>query len=146
MACAKLSVTWLLNRVFAFEARRSLLTMAALIVAWMLFSLFAIAFQCHLPTPWVFIPSQCPTHGYLQYVVIIFNILTDIPLALWILPSMSPLDMKREDRTTAAMLFGFRIIVPIVAIGQLWSLTRVLQSSDQTWVSFPKVLFDQYVP
>jgi hypothetical protein len=135
MACAKLSAACLFNRVVPQSPRPPRIMFLA-IGAWAVFSLFAIAFQCQLPTPWIFIPSQCRTHGYLQYPIIIFNIITDLFLAIWILPIVWSLNMTLQKRMTISVLFGFRVIVPIAAIGQLWSLTKVLQSSDQTCMYF----------
>jgi len=79
------------------------------IIAWAIFSFFALAFQCPIPQPWVFQPDQCPTHGRLLYPIIVFNILSDVFLALWIVPTVWKLRMAWNDRLLVIFLFGLRL-------------------------------------
>ena len=79
------------------------------IITWAIFSFFALAFQCPFPQPWVFQPDQCPTHGRLLYPIIVFNILSDVFLALWIVPTVWKLRMAWNDRLLVIFLFGLRL-------------------------------------
>ena len=108
MLSAKTSMALLSDRVAPRNvwAKASALTSFA---AWAVFSLFALAFQCPLPRPWVFQPAQCPSHGNLLYPIIAINALTDVILALWIIPIVWKLRMARRDRVLVAILFGLRI-------------------------------------
>ena len=77
---------------------------------WGIFSFLSLAFQCQLPKLWVFVPSQCNTHGLLQYPVIILNILTDGILATSMLPTIWKLQLRRNIRVTVMLLFGIRLL------------------------------------
>ena len=81
-----------------------------MVVIWGTFSFLALAFQCQLPEPWVFVPSQCNTHGRLQYPVIILNILTDGVLAMGMLPTIWKLNLGLNIRVTVMILFGIRLL------------------------------------
>jgi hypothetical protein len=109
MACAKLSVAWLSNRV-APRPTPTHRTIISLIVGWAAFSFLAIAFQCRLPAAWVFIPSQCPTHGRLQYVITAFNIITDVLLASSVPLATWSVTTTWEKRITLTVLFGLRLM------------------------------------
>lgn len=109
MASAKTSVVLLSDRV-APQETRSYNIMLGLVAFWSTFSIFGIAFQCGLPEPWVYIPDDCPTKGYLYYPVIILNILTDAVLAVWILPTLWKLLMDTGKRVTVMVLFGLRLV------------------------------------
>jgi len=98
----------LLNRVAPRKPWVKISTLVA-ITAWSIFSIFALAFQCPLPHPWIFQPAQCPSHGNLLYPIIIFNALTDIVLALGIVPNVWNLQMIAKDRNLVMILFGLRM-------------------------------------
>jgi hypothetical protein len=109
MFFAKISVVMLFKRI-APTVNRSFKLGLLLCVTWGVFSVFAIAFQCQLPEPWVFMPSQCSTHGYLQIPVIGLNMVTDAILAVGILPTIWKLNMPQETRVTVMTLFGLRLV------------------------------------
>ena len=109
MFFAKTSVVLLSHRVAPREPRPYFF-MLGLIASWAIFSIFGITFQCGLPHPWVYVPSQCPARGNLLYPIIIFNILTDALLATWILPTLSRLLMDTGKRMTVIILFGARLV------------------------------------
>ena len=106
---AKVSVVMLFRRI-APAARRTHYIFLACIGFWALISTFMIAFQCQLPDPWVFVPSQCATHGNMQYPVIVFNMMTDIMLATGILPTVWKLNTSRETRVAVILLFASRLM------------------------------------
>ncbi|ORY19758.1 hypothetical protein BCR34DRAFT_551640 [Clohesyomyces aquaticus] len=140
MAWAKASVVLLSDRV-APRKPLPFYLMLGLIGAWTVFSIFATAFQCPLPHPWVYVPSKCPSHGNLQYPIITLNILTDALLATWILPTLWKLLMDLERRVTVIVLFGSRFIVCGVAIGQLIATVNHIHDEDQTFNNFSRVIW-----
>lgn len=109
MASAKTSVVLLSDRVAPRETRPYWLMLGS-VAAWTVFATFATAFQCSVPRPWVFHPSLCPSHGNLQYPIIIFNVITDAILATWILPTLRKLLMDTDKRATVMVLFGSRLL------------------------------------
>ncbi|KAF1970897.1 hypothetical protein BU23DRAFT_600631 [Bimuria novae-zelandiae CBS 107.79] len=113
----------------------------SMVTFWGVFAMFAIAFQCGLPKPWMFDPSNCVTKGIMYYPVIIMNILTDIVLGTWILPTLWHLLMDQDRRVIVIVLFGSRLIVACVATAQLISVVRHILSTDVTYESFGRVLW-----
>jgi hypothetical protein len=95
MASAKVSVIMLFKKI-APTADRSVKLGLAMRAFWGVFSFFTEALQCQLPKPWVIIPSQCNTHGYLQLPIIVLNIVTDAVLGITILPTIWKLNMPRD--------------------------------------------------
>ncbi|KAF2467216.1 uncharacterized protein BDR25DRAFT_305654 [Lindgomyces ingoldianus] len=141
MAWAKTSVVLLSDRV-APRPPVPFYLMLGLIAVWTIFSIFATAFQCSLPHPWVYVPSECPSRGSLQYPIIILNIITDAILATWILPTLWKLLMDVERRITVIVLFGSRFIVCGVAIGQLIAVSRHIHDRDQTFNNVTHVIWE----
>ncbi|KAF2438836.1 hypothetical protein P171DRAFT_477166 [Karstenula rhodostoma CBS 690.94] len=137
---AKVSFLQLCERV-APRKERHYNIIFGLITFWGVFSVLAIAFQCGLPDPWVFKPDDCPTAGAMYYPVIIMNIITDLILGTWILPTLWKLLMDQDRRILVVMLFGSRIIVACVAAAQLSSVARHILDPDVTYQSFGRVLW-----
>jgi len=108
MFSAKTAIALLSDRV-APRKRRDKISTLTCIAAWTIFSLFALAFQCPFPQPWVFQPAQCPTQGKLLYPIVVFNAIIDVFLALWIVPTVWKLQMAWRDRLLVVFLFGLRI-------------------------------------
>ncbi len=109
MTAAKTSVAMLFKRI-PQSAHFSYYLILCLIAAWAIFSFFASALQCSSPEPWTYVPTQCSIHVYLQYPVIIFNMLTDAMLAIGILPTIWKLQMQKSTRIYLVCLFGSRIM------------------------------------
>lgn len=146
MAFAKVSILLLFRRIMSqSRAVQAFVTIATLIGIYFVFSIFATAFQCGASHAWVVQPATCPTHGDMKYGIIGLNMLTDIMLAVWILPSLWKLQMNLQNRLTVISLFGARLIVPFVAVGQLYLTYKALQSEDQTWVQLPVMIVQQVV-
>ena len=148
IASGKLSAALLSQRAVLLKSQY-FQTFVAAVVAWTIFSLLATAFQCQLPNPWIFMPSNCPSKGYLQYPVTILNMVTDVILSVWVIGPVWRVNMAKLDRIIVVILFGTRIMcvqishqalkvmliktrIPGVAVGQLISLEAVIKSSDQT--------------
>jgi hypothetical protein len=109
MGSAKVSVVMLFRRITP-TANRSNYILLACVGSWMIFSILAVAFQCQLPDPWVFVPSECMTHGNVQYPVVILNMVTDTLLATSILPTLWKLKTMRATRIAVMMLFASRLV------------------------------------
>jgi hypothetical protein len=105
---AKVSVVMLFKRIVPANVHHHIFL--ACVGVWSIASIFMIAFQCQLPSPWVFVPSQCTTHGNVQYPYIIVNMVTDIMLATGILPTVWNLNTRRETRIAVIMLFASRFV------------------------------------
>ncbi|KAJ4286695.1 hypothetical protein N0V90_012947 [Kalmusia sp. IMI 367209] len=106
---AKVSFLQLSDRVAPREPRPYNIVFG-MITFWGVFSILVIALQCGLPDPWVYVPDDCPTKGYMYYPVIILNIITDIVLSTWILPTLWKLLMDADRRILVVILFGSRLI------------------------------------
>ena len=109
IAAAKTSVVLLFRRI-ASTAHSSYYITVSLVAGWAIFSFFAMAFQCSKPAPWVFLPALCYTHGYLQYPVIVLNMLTDVLLAFGVSLTIWNLQMRKPTRIYLICLFGSRIM------------------------------------
>ncbi|KAF2731045.1 hypothetical protein EJ04DRAFT_21873 [Polyplosphaeria fusca] len=140
MTAAKASVVFLSDRV-APRSPRPYYLMLVLVGVWSVFSTFAIAFQCGLPSPWVTAPPICPSAAALSYPIVILNLLTDFLLATWILPTLWKLLMETDKRVTVMVLFGSRLIVCCFEIVQLTSLGRHFRDDDITYEYFGRTLW-----
>lgn len=109
LAAAKTSVIFLFRRISP-NIKRLIRLQGAIVGLWFIFSLFAIAFQCQLPQPWVFVPGQCSTGGKLEYVIVLGNMATDVMLSTAILPIIWGLNTTRDTRVAVMMLFGSRLM------------------------------------
>lgn len=114
-------------------------------LAWTLFALFTIAFQCGLPHPWVFSRKRCTAGGNLYYPVIVLNILTDAFLALFFLPVIWRLRMDKSERWKVIVLFGSRVSVCGFAIGSAYVLHSYIFSSDITFDAVVPTILNQLV-
>ncbi|KAF2502852.1 hypothetical protein BU16DRAFT_20645 [Lophium mytilinum] len=144
MAFAKTSFFLLADRV-APQFPRTFYSIIAMIAVWAIFSMLAVSFQCHLPNAWVYSPSECPTHGYLAYPIIIGNALTDAFLALWFLPTIWRVLIDRNKRLAVIALFGTRLLVSFTAVAQMVLVGVALHKEDQTRASWIPVMVTQAV-
>ncbi|KAF2457054.1 hypothetical protein BDY21DRAFT_33098 [Lineolata rhizophorae] len=129
---AKLSVTFLFVRLVPHLSLWRFVSILSSIVAWSLFGLFAVAFQCGLPDPWTVPSPTCSTGGALFYPVGALNIATDALLAGFIMPFAWSLKLQRSSKVLVCTLFGSRFIVCGLQAGQFAFLPRALHSSDPT--------------
>ncbi len=107
MTFAKLSATFLIDRITPLS-RRSKMILFPTIAAWTVFALFARAFECGVPH-WNPHSMKCG-HGGVLITVIVTNIITDLMLAFWIIPTVWELNIARELRIFATVLFGTRAL------------------------------------
>ncbi|KAF2095137.1 hypothetical protein NA57DRAFT_79622 [Rhizodiscina lignyota] len=146
MALAKSSILLLFRRLMS-QSRliTAFFALSASVIVYFVFSVFATAFQCGLPRPWLLEPTTCTSHGRLQYAIIGMNMITDMLLAIWIIPSLWKLQMDKNTRTIVIALFAARLAVVGVAVGQIVLTQRSLRSADQTWSALPRAIIDQVV-
>ncbi|KAF2185563.1 hypothetical protein K469DRAFT_632088, partial [Zopfia rhizophila CBS 207.26] len=146
LTSAKLSIVLMFRRIVpSQQAPFTLKILIPIMSSYAILALFLIGFQCQLPSPWSFDPKTCSTHGRVYYPTTIFNILTDILLAGWILPSIWALQMRQGTKFLVMALFASRVVVCIVDIGRMFVIHSALQSEDQTWVQLPWAILDQVV-
>ncbi|TVY20839.1 hypothetical protein LARI1_G002173 [Lachnellula arida] len=140
MTFAKVSVVLLMKRI-TLTAERSWGIVLVSCCLWGVFSFLAFAFQCGIPGPWVYVPSQCTTRGKLQYPVIVLNIVTDVILSVGMLPTVWKLRAPLETRVTVMILFALRLFVPALSIGELAAVAASLGDPDQTYASQPRIIW-----
>jgi hypothetical protein len=105
MALAKMSSALLIERV-APQAREAKAILFGMTAAWAVYSTFAMSFQCGLPQ-WTIHSLHCGNGGLLLSVIVL-NMLTDLVLALWIVPTLWHISLDREKSWSAGLLFGAR--------------------------------------
>ncbi|KAF2709736.1 hypothetical protein K504DRAFT_347471, partial [Pleomassaria siparia CBS 279.74] len=140
MTFAKTSITLLSHRVSPRKPYQYY-SMLGIVAIWSMLSLFGIGFQCGVPHPWVYVPSNCPGRRVLLYPIIVLNILTDALLALWIVPTLIRLLMDTGKRVTVVILFGARLLVCGFAIVQLVSVAQYIRKADVTYNSLGNILW-----
>ncbi|KIW99849.1 uncharacterized protein Z518_10777 [Rhinocladiella mackenziei CBS 650.93] len=144
LAFAKCSVFQLILTII--PKRRIRLACHALdatIVLWLLTSIFALAFQCDLPHPWLLGGDRCVNLTALYDYVGIMNILTDIALIVIPFLVVWDLQLRISKKIIITSLFAGRVLVPGTAIAQLACLDAYLDAigGDQTWQnSIPAIL------
>lgn len=106
---AKVSFLQLCERVAPRDPKQYNIVFG-MVTFWGVFSEFAVAFSCGVPRPWYFDPRTCDTKGAMYYPVIIMNIITDVILGTWILPTLWKLLMDQERRVMVVALFGSRLM------------------------------------
>jgi len=132
ITCSKLSSALLFERIIT-QSNRSKIIIFVSIAVLTVYSLFAVAFQCSLPRPWIWTHSNCSTKGRSLYLVIVFNILIDVLLSGWLVPTFYKLQMRWKNKLWAIALFGCRVCMCIPFSVQLAFLRPIFNAEDQTW-------------
>ncbi|KAF2678738.1 hypothetical protein K458DRAFT_276780, partial [Lentithecium fluviatile CBS 122367] len=140
---AKTSSIFLIERVSS-QTRKVKATLHGLVGFWFVYSVLAFGLQCGLPMPWEVAAGKCARGGPLVSVIAI-NMISDLVIAGWILPTLWPLKMDKGRRLIVGFLFGARAGVALVAGGQAWAAARAMQSDDPTWNGFELAIFNQAV-
>jgi len=99
---------------------------------WGVVSLALIAFQCPPPTPWTRLGSSCSAYGPTQYTFIGLNIASDMWLALAPLSTIHGLQMPLARRRRVMFVLALRLVVCCISIGQAFSVSRTIKSTDKT--------------
>jgi len=139
---AKASTAFLMGRIIPQPSKFKII-LSCLILGWAMLHLFAVAFQCPLPSPWNSRPSECRTHGIALYPAMSFNALTDIILGLWIVPGVWKLKMAKKHRLSVIFLFGFRTCVSIPIVSELVLLKSFFSADDQIRSNIARFLLNQ---
>jgi hypothetical protein len=105
MALGKLSFALLIERVVP-QTRRSKTILFGMIAIFAVFSPFATSFRCGIPN-WSVHSLGC-RYGGLTIAIIVINIVTDLLLAFWMVPTLWELSLDKEKSLAAAILFGVR--------------------------------------
>lgn len=108
MALAKISCILLIERVSP-QSRKEKMILFGMVLVYFVYATLAFSLQCSFPRPWEIRNKKCANGGPLVS-AIVFNMITDIVLAVWMLPVIRPLNMDKERRNTAAILFGTRLM------------------------------------
>ncbi|KAF2127534.1 hypothetical protein P153DRAFT_343683 [Dothidotthia symphoricarpi CBS 119687] len=124
----KLSFAFLIARVVP-QTKKAKTVLFGIIGAWSMFSMFATAFQCGVPKAWNVESVFCNDSGMLLAVVML-NIISDLVLTAWILPTLKALALDRTSYWTATVLFGCRALVPIASCLQIWVVAQGRSDSD----------------
>jgi hypothetical protein len=78
--------------------------------AWTVASVFAIAFQCHLPSPWAFGGDDCVDQFALNIGIHALNIATDMLLVVIPFVMMQQVQISTGKRWVVTGLFGSRLM------------------------------------
>jgi hypothetical protein len=134
-AAAKLSVVYLYERLVPRQDKRGIRLLMIIIGVWIMIALFSTAFACGVSIDYA---DSCPSGGWVDVIVLILNFLTDLMLAVWMIPRLWKLQARVEDRVLPIMLMGSRVLVCVLQIAQLVVLGRLSASGqfddrDETW-------------
>ncbi|KAL7773956.1 hypothetical protein CFE70_003924 [Pyrenophora teres f. teres 0-1] len=103
MTLSKISSAFLIERV-ATQTRWPRMVLYGMIIAYAVFALFSVSFQCGLPK-WTTDSLEC-RQAPIIIAAISFNMITDIALAFWLVPTLWKLSLDKEKVMSAGMLFG----------------------------------------
>lgn len=142
LGTCKISVAWLITRLSPLNpVIRTCQVTGALSLVYVVFSSFAIAFQCDFPGPYIYSPSRCVGHGAMYYVVGALNILTDLPLSFIAIYMMWRVQLRLSARLEIIAAFLSRLVVVATIVGEIVTLTHFTNSDDPTWTNLiPSVL------
>ncbi|KAK6369787.1 hypothetical protein LTS17_009237 [Exophiala oligosperma] len=147
LICAKLAVSRLILTIRPKQpVRLATYATEGIAILWAVTSIFALAFQCDVPNPWIQGPGRCVNLKGLYYYVGIFNLLTDLALVILPVFVVSGLQLKMSKKLFVFSLFATRIITVGVIIAELATLNPYLdavksQNGDQTFeIAIPTLL------
>ena len=109
-AFAKASVVFFVMKITPQrEIHLACYTLLAIISAWGLGFIFALAFQCELPRPWI-VDSTCVDRRKLFLALGILNILTDLALVIVPIMMLWRVQSKAAKKWQVMALFASRIL------------------------------------
>ncbi|OJJ55951.1 hypothetical protein ASPSYDRAFT_182875 [Aspergillus sydowii CBS 593.65] len=115
--------------------RRTCTITAGIVLVWAVFSIFAIAFQCQMPNPWLYASGRCAGDGALFYPIGVLNILTELILVGLPFAMMRSVQMALNKRVKILGSFTTRICVVGLAIAHVALLPSFTHSKDVSWDS-----------
>ncbi|CAE7027483.1 hypothetical protein P3342_005989 [Pyrenophora teres f. teres] len=142
MTLSKISSAFLIERV-ATQTRWPRMVLYGMIIAYAVFALFSVSFQCGLPK-WTTDSLEC-RQAPIIIAAISFNMITDIALAFWLVPTLWKLSLDKEKVMSAGMLFGVRATVALASVGQIWAVVQVTTRHDPAHNAVDLVVFTQAV-
>lgn len=80
------------------------------ITIFMLFGIFAIAFQCGIPSPWELTAPQCTSGLGISIAVAAANFITDLILVIYPFYGIVQLTMTPSLKMTVLALFSSRLL------------------------------------
>lgn len=119
--------------------------LGGLVIAWTVSGVFATAFQCPMPEPWLAEnAAQCPNQGPIFLYNGIMIILTDIALCILPVAMMWEVQTSIRRKIIVMALFGTRLIVPIITIPELANARYMFDDSDDiTWQAVSMMIWGQ---
>lgn len=134
-ACAKLSVAFLYERIAPRQDKKGITILLSCIGVWIVLALFGTAFACEGKVYW---QAKCHSGGWVEFPIVICNLITDAMLSVWMVPKLYRLQAKARDRILPIMLMASRLLVCAVELALLvWlanSRSKVsYQNEDSTW-------------
>ncbi|KAJ5834323.1 hypothetical protein N7447_000349 [Penicillium robsamsonii] len=140
LSLSKISTTMLVWKLTPNKTlRRSCIVTAGIVVAWSIFAVLSIAFQCELPHVWLYSPERCVGEGVLFYPIGVINILTEIIIVVLPFIMMQHVQMVKNKRVKILCSFTVRLSSlsrhSIVGLGiaHLALLPSFVHSTDVSW-------------
>lgn len=134
MAASTMSVALFYHRILGGTTQESS-TMRVLLPLGAIYGIagmFLVAFQCDSPQIWVLDPASCSSGGRVHYSAIALNILTDILLAVWIVPAIWTLKATRSTKATIISLMLSRLLICADDVGRIALVRKTLKYDDVT--------------
>ncbi|KAF5642509.1 uncharacterized protein FTJAE_3666 [Fusarium tjaetaba] len=119
--------------------------LGGVVIAWAISGVFATAFQCPMPEPWLAENNaQCPNQGPVFLYNGIMIILTDVALCILPVAMMWEVQTSIRRKIIVMALFGTRLIVPIITIPELVHAEYMFDNSDDvTWQAVSMMIWGQ---
>ncbi|KAF4446980.1 hypothetical protein F53441_9451 [Fusarium austroafricanum] len=119
--------------------------LGGLVISWAVSGIFATAFQCPLPQPWLAENNtQCPSQGPIFLYNGIMIMMTDIALCLLPIAMMWEVQTSLRRKAIVIALFGTRLIVPFIMIPELMHASYMFgDAKDVTWKAAPMMIWGQ---
>ncbi|PIG85028.1 integral membrane protein [Aspergillus arachidicola] len=134
MSLSKMSTILLIWKLTPSKSlRRSCALTAGIVVGWSIFAVLGIAFQCEMPGPWLYSPERCAGEGAIFYPIAIFNILTEVIIAVLPFLMMRNVQMAQHKRVKILCSFSSRLIIVFVGIAHLALIPSFSHSTDVSW-------------
>lgn len=145
MAACKMSVALFYHRIVRGTTQESS-TMKLLLPLGLIYGIagmFLVAFQCDPPQTWALESGSCSSGRRMHYGAIALNILTDVLLAVWIVPTIWTLKVTRSTKAIIMSLMLSRLLICAGDVGRIALVQRTLESDDVTWNSLGWAVMDQ---
>ncbi|KAJ5645232.1 hypothetical protein N7507_011243 [Penicillium longicatenatum] len=134
LALSKMSTILLVWKLTPSQSlRRSCAFTAGIVVAWSIFAVSSIAFQCGLPDPWLYSPKQCAGDGVFFYLIAVFNVLTEIIIVVLPFMMMRNVQMNWHKRVKILCSFSSRLSIVGLGIAHLALTPSFVHSTDVSW-------------